>query len=354
MMAEFYRILVALMALFMQMLSNAPTFQLPTPVPTAIPVPPTFTAVPPTSTRTATQTPQPTATATNTRILAADPMGVGITGAPPAQNQPSAFLIYPLIESSADTDTIIELNNLTNSSVTVKCLFVDADDCRGLNFFINMTALQPLSWLASTGRDSNGTRISPPFLGEGELKCFVQPRSTALSSHNAIVGRAIVNEPAGSTIGYNAIGIRRLQAGSFSGNLNLDGITYEQCADRLHFHALAQQATTDSELILVPCTEDLELVRAGTTPIQFAIINEFEQMTSGSTSLTCYLRERFSRIPALRRSSAGTDTIHAIVRGVNFPVMGLVIDRFQTAGGTSVSSNTPYLEGGRSASVRIP
>lgn len=353
-MAEFYRILVSLMTLFMQMLSSAPTFQLPTPVPTATLAPPTATPVPPTSTRTATHTPPPTATATRTRILTEDPLGVLVTGQPPAQNQPSAFLIYPLIESSEDTDTIIELNNMTNSSVTVKCIFVDADDCRGLNFFINMTALQPLSWLASTGRDSNGTRISPPFLGEGELKCFVQPRSTSLSSHNAIQGRAIVNETNGSTIGYNAIGIRRLQAGSFSGNLSLDGITYEQCADRLHFHALASQATSDSELILVPCTEDLERVRPGRTAVQFAIINEFEQHTSGSVSLTCYLRERFSRMPALRRTTSGTDSIHAIVRAVDFPVMGMVIDRFQTAGGMSVSSNTPYLEGGRSANVNIP
>lgn len=353
-MAELYRILVSLMALFMQMLSSAPTFQLPTPIPTATPAPPTATPVPPTSTRTATHTPLPTATATRTRILSEDPLGVIITGQPPAQNQPSAFLIYPLVESSVDTDTIIELNNMTNSSVTVKCIFVDADDCRGLNFYINLTALQPLSWLASTGRSSNGTRISPPFLGEGELKCFVQPRSTALSSHNAVQGRAIVNEPNGSTIGYNAIGIRRLQPGSFSGTLSLDGITYEQCADRLHFHALASQATSDSELILVPCTEDLERVRPGTTPVQFAVINEFEQHTSGSVSLTCYLRERFSRIPALRRSTSGTDSLHAIVRAVDFPVMGMVIDRFQTSAGMSVSSNTPYLEGGRSASVRIP
>jgi hypothetical protein len=353
-MAELYRILVALMALFMQMLSSAPPFQLPTPVPTATPVPPTATSAPPTSTRTATQTPLPTATATRTRILTEDPLGVLIDGQPPAQNQPSAFLIFPLVESSATTDTILELNNMTNAPVTVKCIFVDADDCRGLNFFINLTALQPLSWSASNGRNSNGTRISPPFLGQGELKCFVQPRSTALSAHNAIQGRAIVNEPDGATIGYNAIGIRRLQPGDFTGSLSLDGITYEQCADRLHFHALASQATSDSELILVPCTEDIERVRPGTTAVQFAVINEFEQHTSGSVSLTCYLRQRFSRIPALRRTTSGTDSIHAIVRAVNFPVMGMVIDRFQTPGGESVSSNTPYLEGGRSASVHIP
>lgn len=353
-MAEFYRILVALMALFMQMLSSAPTFRLPTPVPpTATPPPPTATFTQP-ATFTPTKTPLPTATATATRFLTQDPLGVVVTGVPPAQNQPSAFLAYPLVTTANGADTFIELLNMTDASVTVKCIFVSASNCRGLNFFLTLTALQPSSWTASSGRNSDGVRIAPPFLGQGELKCFVQPRSTALSSHNAIQGRALVNETGGSTIGYNAIGIRRLSPGSFGGTLNLDGVTYEQCPDRLHFQALAQHATSNSELILVPCTEDLELVSPKSTTVQFAIINEFEQQTSGATTLNCYLRQPFSQISALRRSSAGTDTIHAIVRGVNYPLMGMVIDRFQTAGGTSVSSNTPYLEGGRSATVRIP
>ncbi len=352
-MAELYRILVGLMALFMQLLSSAPTFTLPVPsTPTPIPVPATatFSAQP---TATVTKTPLPTPSATATRFLTADPLGVLVTGVPPAQNQPSAFLVYPLIESNANKDTFIELLNMTNTSITVKCIFVSAGSCRGLDFFVNLTALQPASWTASSGKTSEGTRVAPPLVGRGELKCFVQPKSTALSSHNAIQGRALVNEPDG-TIGYNAIGIRRLQAGSFSGELQLDGIVYEQCPDRLHFQALAENPTSNSELILVPCTEDLERVISQNTPVQLAIINEFEQHTSGAVSLKCHLRQSFSQISSLRESSAGTPSIHVIARSVNFPVMGMVIDRFATSGGTSVSSNHPYLEGGRDASVFIP
>jgi hypothetical protein len=348
-MAEFYRILVGLMALFMQMLSNAPTFQLPAPsTPTATPAPPTATPQP-----TATNTPLPTPSATATRLLTSDPLGVLVTGKPPAQNQPSAFLVYPLIESNTNKDTFIELLNMTSTAVTVKCVFVSAGTCRGLDFFVNLTALQPVSWTASTGRTLDGGRVAPPLIGRGELKCFVEPRSTALSSHNAIQGRALVNEPDG-TIGYNAIGIRRLQAGTFSGSLQLDGIVYEQCPDRLHFQALAQNSTSNSELVLVPCTEDLERVLRSSTPVQLAVINEYEQHTSGTASLVCHLRQSFSQISALRESSAGSPSIHVIARAVSFPVMGMVIDRFATAGGTSISSNHPYLEGGRSASVIIP
>jgi hypothetical protein len=52
----------------------------------------------------------------------------------------------------------------------------------------------------------------------------------------------------------------------------------------------------------------------------------------------------------------GTDTAHVIVRGVDVPVVGLVIDRFTVPGtdALSVSSNAPYLEGGRSANVFLP
>lgn len=353
-MAEFYRILVGLMALFMQMLSSAPTFQLPTPVPpTATPVPPTATFSP-APTFTATKTPVPTASATATRFIVENPLGVAITGAPPRQNLPSAFLVYPLVTTANGADTFIELLNMTDAPVSVKCIFINASNCRGLDFFVTLTALQPSSWTVSTGRNSDGVRIAPPLLGQGELKCLVEPRSIALSSHNAIQGRALVHEAAGGTIGYNAIGFRRLSSGSFNGNLNLDGITYEQCPDRLHFQVRAQQTGSDSELILVPCTEDLERVTVGTTNVQFAVINEFEQHTSGSTSLSCYLRRPFSQISPLRQSISGSSSLHAIIRAVNFPVMGLVIERFQTAGGTSVSSNTPYLEGGRSADVIFP
>jgi hypothetical protein len=316
-------------------------------------VPPTatYTQAP---TLTATKTPIPTATATATRFVVENPLGVAITGAPPAQNQPSAFLVYPLVTTANGADTFVELLNMTNATVTVKCIFISASNCRGLDFFVTLTALQPSSWTVSSGRNSDGVRIAPPLLGQGELKCLVEPRSFTLSAHNAIQGRALVNEPGGATIGYNAIGIRRLIPGDFNGSLELDGITYEQCPDRLHFQARAQQAGSDSELILVPCTEDLERVTVGTTNVQFAVINEFEQHTSGSTSLSCFLRRPFSQISALRLSTAGTSSIHAIIRAVNFPVMGLVVERFQTAGGMSVSSNTPYLEGGRSANVIVP
>lgn len=374
-MAELFRIMAMLLALFSQLLGGGSFNPFPTPTappaptatvpPTAPPAPTsTATPLPPTATPTRTLTPTRTATATRTATPTAislinedDPTGFSVVGVPPAQKLPTAVLIYPLVSTAGSEDTLVEMMNLTNGSVSVKCHYVDAATCRGIDFFVNLTPQQPIAWMASTGQDGNGKRIAPPLNSDhAELKCFVQPSSTSLSAHNALQGRAIVADGSGQTIGYTAIGFRRLIAGSFTGSVQLDGVTYESCPDRLHFNALAQQSGSDSELVLIPCEQNLLLARATKTTVQFAVINEFEQHFSGSLQLECMARRRFSTIPSLRRTTVGTDTVHAIVRAVSVPVVGMVIDRFTVpgSGAASTSSNMPYLEGGRSSTVTIP
>jgi hypothetical protein len=132
-------------------------------------------------------------------------------------------------------------------------------------------------------------------------------------------------------------------------------VTYEQCPDRLHFHALAFQTGSNSDLVLVACSQDLITQTPSGANIQIATVNELEQSFSGATTLRCFNRISFSSIPALRRSSIGTDTAHLFVRGTDVPVVGLIIERFTVPGGAlSTSSNEPYLEGGRSANVDLP
>jgi hypothetical protein len=316
-----------------------------------------------TATATATETRQPTRTPTETSSplptagqSVSDPTGYDVVGVPPAQKLPSALVVYPLIQASATQDTIIELLNLSDGFVSVHCFYLKADTCNELDFFLSLTPQQPVSWHASSGRTSDNKRVAPPVLGDNELKCVVAASSPDPAAHNVLQGRALVSDTSGQTIGYNAIAFRRLSPGPFTGAVDLDGITYEQCPDRLHFQALSSQPGSDSELVLVPCSEDLLNQVPASTPIQFAVINELEQPFSGSIGLTCFVRARFSTIPPLRRSTVGTDAVHAIVRGVDVPVIGLVIDRFTVPGSTavSVSSNEPQLEGGRSATVILP
>lgn len=316
--------------------------------PTATPTP-TFT---PTSTPTFTpKQPSPVITF---RPSGQNPLSVAVAGVPPAQKLPSAFLIYPLIRATATQDTLIEIVNLTAGTVSLQCFYVTSDTCNEVGFFTSLTGNQPLAWKASSGNTGNGARIAPPFRGEGELKCVVQARVPDLSAHNALQGRAIVSDVNGDTIGYAASAFRRLSPGTFDGEIALDGVTYEQCPDRLHFNAMSGQSGSDSELILVPCSEDLVNQVAATSPVQFAVVNEFEQNFSGSTNLSCFLRKKFSNMSFLTKSGTGTNMLHVVVRAVDVPVVGLVIDRFSVPGGVSVSSNDPYLEGGRSALVSLP
>jgi len=279
-------------------------------------------------------------------------------GEPPAQKLPSAVLIYPLIRVTATQDTRIEMMNLTGASVSVECFYVQSGTCDEIGFFLSLTPSQPIAWTASTGSDGNHGRVAPPILGDGELKCVVMPSGPDLSQHNALQGRALVSGPNAQTIGYNAIAFRRLSPGDFTGVVSLDGGTYEQCPDRLHFQALSSQSGSDSELILVPCSENLESQIPSTAIIQLAVVNEFEQVFSGSTTVKCFDRRNFSSISALRRSATGTITMHVVVRGVDVPVVGLVIDRFTVPGSNpsaqSVSSNEPYLDGGRPAEIDLP
>src|SRR4029077_11590512 len=118
----------------------------------------------------------------------------------------------------------------------------------------------------------------------------------------------------GQTIGYSAIAFRRLTPGDFSGSVSLDGITYEQCPDRLHFQVLTSPSSgPSSDLVLVPCSEDLVNQVPSGANVQLSVINELEQHLSGSTNVRCFNRISFSSVAALRRSTVGSDTAHVIV-----------------------------------------
>ena len=285
-------------------------------------------------------------------------MGVQVAGIPPAQKLPSALLIYPLVRSSGTQDTRIEMMNLTAAPVFVNCFYVASGTCNEIGFFVSLTANQPMTWMVSNGTSNSGGRLAPPFSGEGELKCVVASQNSDPATHNALQGRALLSDASvGETIGYAAIAFRRLSPGAFTGDVQLDGFTYEQCPERLHFNALTSQTSQpgkDSELILVPCSEDLVNQVPASTGVQFAVINEFEQHLSSGINLRCFDRRPFNAISALRQNAAGSNTVHLIVRGTDVPVIGLIIDRFNTGSGTSASSNDPYLEGGRSATISVP
>lgn len=277
-------------------------------------------------------------------------------GGPPPQGLPSALLVWPLIESTGARDTRIELVNLTGLPQQVECFFVEGRACLEIGFVLTLTPYQPVAWFASAGLfDLTSGSAAPPFHGEGELKCVVIPERPEVGFHNAIQGRATTFGLDGSTVSYNAVGFRRLRDGEFTTTLQLNGAVYAQCPRRLHFQVLTARPGAESEVVLVPCTQDLLLQRPTAVTVQVLVVNEFEQTFSASYGFSCFDRRGLARIvDPLVRAVAGTDTAHLILRGVGGPVLGLVIDAVPFRAGVGLAGNEPAFEGGSSATIVLP
>ncbi len=275
---------------------------------------------------------------------------------PPAQKLPSALLVLPFVEADGAHDTRIEIVNLSGDPVAMHCFYINGSGCNEVDFDVYFTPYQPQSWLASAGSSNTftGTAV-PPFFGDGELKCVVVPPHPQLQFYNTIQGRATVFGDDGRTVSYNAVGFLRLTEGDFSNVIALDGSTYAPCPDKLHFDVLADQPDSMSEMVLVPCSEDLMRQIPTSFAVQFLITNEFEQTFSTSIGLDCFGRSTLTDISSsLTRALLGTDTAHVLVRGTSGPLLGLVIDNVSFGGTSGTAGNEPSFQGGRAATVTLP
>jgi hypothetical protein len=263
-----------------------------------------------------------------------------------------SILVFPKVISDAPAiDTIIQISNTSNSMVYARCLYVNgalpnptappssanSPQCQEVDFDIFLTKQQPTHWVVSTGRpvsstapsdqqcdptfrDCNGAGLDPsriPPVSDnftGELKCIEVDSSGAPLNGNHLKGEATIVSADGDAGKYNAIGIPGLNTNSNvnNGDDNLclgggvtpscpTGAEYNACPDTLivnHFAAGASDPAIDefaaggsnvrTEVTLVPCTEDFENQIPGQAVVQFLIVNEFEEVFSTSTTLTCW------------------------------------------------------------------
>ncbi len=284
-------------------------------------------------------------------------IGAAATG-PPAQRVPAALLMFPYVEAGAERDTRIELLNLSGVPIELECFFVNGEDpsCNEVAFVLALTPYQPFAWLASEGMSNviNGT-AAPPFWGFGELKCAVVPPEPALELYNTVQGRATVFGSDGTTVSYTAYGFQRFVGGEYTGLLRLDGNEYAQCPDRLLFTVLADTPAGNSELILLPCSQDLVLQSPATVTAQLLLTTELGQTVSTSFQVRCYLRRYLSDVAdVLQRSIGGSDVVQISVRGVGGPLIGLVIDGIPFASTFGLAGNEPMFLGGRTATISVP
>jgi hypothetical protein len=208
-----------------------------------------------------------------------------------------------------------------------------------INFDVLLTPNQPLAWSAAGGLSNSdlpcpggigarcagngGTRVPPvgesPFIGE--LKCIQSDPITRLplpcndqqgpSCRNDLEGGATITNTADGTIDpqrYNAVGLRTAGQNNGNNTLVIGGpqaeAEYQPCSEVLIFNHLFDGAVdpisnatrAQSELSLVPCTEDFLIQQVPSVTAQFLVYNEFEQRFSTSRLVRCLLDSPISQI----------------------------------------------------------
>jgi hypothetical protein len=158
----------------------------------------------------------------------------------------------------------------------------------------------------------------------GELKCIEVDSSGAPYNGNHFKGEATIVTTDGDASKYNAIGVLGLNTNTNSNNgdntLCLGsgnpscptGAEYNACPGTLivnHFAAGADDpvinefaggSAVNTEVTIVPCTEDFENQVFGTAAVQFDIYNEFEEHYSTGTPLVyCWANLNLGAVSAV-------------------------------------------------------
>lgn len=284
----------------------------------------------------------------------------------------SSIVVFPKVRAGNGFDTVIQLNNTGNSMVHAKCYYVnalgrdgtvDGNTWNEIDFDIWLTKQQPTHWLVSEGRNFDfdcefGENCSgfPPGLVppmpefEGELKCIEVTESGEPITGNHLEGIATIKvvttsiddkQSDGDFGVYNAVGFRGNPDAVPTNPLQLDDATYDACPEVLilnHFATGSQDpgnlgGTNETELTLVPCSQDFETQTPGEVTLQFLVYNEFEEVFSTSTTINCYFNEEITSIDSLTDPTASI--FSADVLGTTFAtaVITPVIQQDGTSGG---------------------
>jgi len=272
-----------------------------------------------------------------------------------------------LLPGGERLQTIVQISNTSNNLIFLHCFYVNSapiDPTRPadatnppqwqeIDFDITLTKQQPTHWLVADGRlqdpkdplcnrtvrDCSGAGFDPgkippvddPFVGE--LKCIEVDSGGQPLNGNHLKGEATIVTAEGDTSKYNALGFVGLNTNTNSNDQDPTlclggtpsarcpaGAEYEGCPDSLMFSHFGEGATNPAveelgngpsevttELTLVPCSQDFENVIPESVVVQFRIWNEFEEVFSTSTTVTCWANFRLRDIdPIFLTTRLGT------------------------------------------------
>lgn len=198
-------------------------------------------------------------------------------------------------------------------------------ECVEHDFDIFLTGQQPTVWDVASGRQVNPVdnvpgldpgNVPPQIDFVGELKCYVTDADGAPIMQNSLTGEASLFGAAGPSTDvseYNGVTI--FAAGTPAGNLDLNNIEYNACPADLVVNHWADGAvdsftgaTINTELTLVPCTEDFESQIPPPARAIFDVSNEFEEHLSASVPVGCFLNRQLSDLSIVfKRSTLKSD-----------------------------------------------
>ena len=316
----------------------------------------------------------------------------------------TSIVAFPKVISQGTRDTIIQISNVSNMPVFAHCYYINGaltdptQDPGPLNpplwneldFDIALTKQQPTMWLVSSGRPNDptdcpgdpncyGVGIDPGFVPPvpesftGELRCFETMSDGTPIRGDHLKGEAtLVNTDNGDIAQYNAIGFGLVTAEIDDDNFLCmggdPGATSDQCPNGPeyvgcpniwvlnHFSEGARDpiaedagATTNAvntELTVVPCTEDLENKVPSAVTVQFLVTNEYETTLSASTTYTCWGNSFLDAINpnAFGRDDLLTDFAQTRMRAVGQGGVLAVAEEFHTAtiGTTTTTSSAAF------------
>jgi hypothetical protein len=188
-----------------------------------------------------------------------------------------------------------------------------------------------------------------PFF-EGELKCIEVTESGEPITGNHLEGIATIKvitdssddkQSDGDFGVYNAIGLRGNPDAVPTNPLQLDDVTYDACPSRLILNHFATGSddpgnvggTNETELTLVPCSQDFETQTPGEVTLQFLVFNEFEERFSASITINCYYNEEITSIDSLTDPTASIFSIDVLGSTVGSAIITPVVQQDGTSGG---------------------
>jgi len=284
-------------------------------------------------------------------------MGAGQLRADVVSDRAAALLIWPdIYYEVGEVDTIVQVSNTSLEPVLLHCFYENANlhcsstgavcergetsetECYSAagkcepgwletDFRIRLTPRQPIGWLASeglangdlpldgsfgntgTGGASNAGTLIPPVAEEpytGVLKCIAINDDGTPTDRNVLKGESTAVYENGDVTKHNAVGIQAIEgAVNDDKELILGGgdEEYNGCSNYLivnhmfdlGIHPIVGEPS-NTNIVLVPCTQDLLRQEPGSAVVQFLVYNEFEQRFSTSKTATCKANWRLSEI----------------------------------------------------------